>query len=76
MTRLLLVRHAPTAATRRAAFPADESLDDDGIARAATLAAAVADAHEAVCSPALRARHVGGPVPCVTWSGATVMAAP
>ena len=27
-TRLLLISHAPTAATRRAAFPLDESIED------------------------------------------------
>ena len=36
--RLLLVRHAATAATRAAAFPADEPLDERGAAAAATLA--------------------------------------
>jgi broad specificity phosphatase PhoE len=38
---LLLVRHAPTAATRAAAFPLDEPLDDDGRAAAASLAGAL-----------------------------------
>jgi broad specificity phosphatase PhoE len=36
--RLLLVRHAPTAATRRRAFPLDEPLDDRGRGDAARLA--------------------------------------
>ena len=52
MKRLVLVRHAPTASTRAAAFPRDdEGLDADGRAAAA--------AHElppgdALCSPARR----------------------
>lgn len=37
-TRLLLVRHAPTPATRRHAFPLDEPLDDRGRDAAARLA--------------------------------------
>ena len=39
MRRLLLVRHAPTSATRAAAFPADEGLDERGRQAAAELAA-------------------------------------
>lgn len=38
MRRLLLVRHAPTVATRAAAFPCDEPLDERGVTEAATLA--------------------------------------
>jgi broad specificity phosphatase PhoE len=55
--RLLLVRHAPTAATHRAAFPADESLDEDATVRASSLVGALPPGHEAICSPALRARQ-------------------
>jgi broad specificity phosphatase PhoE len=54
VTRLLLVRHAPTAATRAAAFPLDEPLDDDGRAAAASLAGALPGDAAAVCSPARR----------------------
>jgi broad specificity phosphatase PhoE len=51
--RLLLVRHAPTAATRGAAFPGDEPLDERGFAAAALLS----ERGEALCSPALRCRQ-------------------
>lgn len=54
MTRLLLVRHAPTAATRAAAFPLDEPLDDDGRAAAASHAGGLPGDAAAVCSPARR----------------------
>jgi broad specificity phosphatase PhoE len=57
MRRLLLVRHAPTDATRRAAFPADETLDERGRRDAAALAEAVPTGCEALCSPALRCRQ-------------------
>jgi broad specificity phosphatase PhoE len=52
--RLLLARHAATSATRRAAFPADEDLDERGRADAARLATAVPTGCEAWCSPARR----------------------
>lgn len=55
MRRLNLVRHASTAAVRRAAFPLDEPLDAAGLAAAEALAGRL-DAGEALCSPALRAR--------------------
>jgi broad specificity phosphatase PhoE len=55
--RLLLVRHAPTSATRRVAFPVDEPLDDRGRAAAATLAGALPHAGSVVTSPALRCRQ-------------------
>jgi broad specificity phosphatase PhoE len=55
--RLLLVRHAATAATRATAFPADEPLDERGLAAAALLAAALPPRCEALCSPALRCRQ-------------------
>ena len=41
MRRLLLVRHAPTSATRGHAFPTDEPLDDRGRVAAAALGAAL-----------------------------------
>jgi broad specificity phosphatase PhoE len=50
--RLLLVRHAPTAATRAYAFPADEVLDDRAVAAAAELS--VSARAEVVCSPSER----------------------
>lgn len=54
--RLLLVRHAPTAATRRSAFPDDEPLDERGREQAAALAGVLTDA-PTVTSPARRARE-------------------
>lgn len=53
--RVHLVRHAPTAATRRHAFPADEPLDERGMAQAAGLAAGLA-VDRVVSSPAARCR--------------------
>jgi broad specificity phosphatase PhoE len=50
--RLLLVRHAPTAATRAYAFPADEALDGRAVAAAAELS--VPARAEVVCSPSER----------------------
>jgi broad specificity phosphatase PhoE len=49
--RLLLVRHAATTATRAAAFPQDEPLDERGRAAAAEL---VPSATESLSSPAVR----------------------
>jgi broad specificity phosphatase PhoE len=54
--RLLLVRHAPTSATRAFAFPGDEPLDDRGRADAATLAEALPARLDVLCSPARRCR--------------------
>ena len=47
------MRHAPTTATRAAAFPADEPVDERGLAAAALLS----ERGEAICSPALRCRQ-------------------
>jgi broad specificity phosphatase PhoE len=53
---VLLVRHAPSEATRGFRFPADEPLDDGGRTEAAALAGLLrADA--AVTSPAVRCRE-------------------
>jgi len=52
--RLLLVRHAPTSATRAAGFPADESLDERGHVDAVALAGVLPRRFEALASPALR----------------------
>jgi broad specificity phosphatase PhoE len=54
---LLLVRHAPTAATRAAAFPVDEGLDARGRAAAAGLAAALPARADALASPARSCRE-------------------
>jgi broad specificity phosphatase PhoE len=55
--RLLLVRHAPTDATRATAFPGDEPLDERGRAAAARLAAALPSGAEPLSSPARRCRE-------------------
>jgi broad specificity phosphatase PhoE len=55
--RLLLVRHAATAATRAAGFPLDEPLDERGHAAAVALAPSFTRVREALCSPALRCRQ-------------------
>jgi broad specificity phosphatase PhoE len=52
--RLILVRHAATSATRAAAFPADEPLDERGRADAAPLAGRLPSHDELLCSPARR----------------------
>ena len=57
MRRLLLVRHAPTSATRAASFPGDEPLDRRGREQAASLAALLPEHHELLCSPSLRCRE-------------------
>jgi len=79
----MLVRHATTAAVRRAAFPLDEPLDASGAAAARALAGAFGPG-EALCSPALRARATAAelgldarPIPTLdecdfgTWRGRT-----
>jgi broad specificity phosphatase PhoE len=55
-TSLLLVRHAPSTATRGFRFPADEPLDAGG-RRAASELAGWIPADAAVTSPAVRARE-------------------
>jgi broad specificity phosphatase PhoE len=55
--RLLLVRHAPTRATRATAFPLDEALDEAGRTAAASLAAALPRRCDIMSSPALRCRQ-------------------
>jgi broad specificity phosphatase PhoE len=55
--RLLLVRHAPTRATRATAFPLDEPLDDAGRQAAAELRAALPQRCEVLSSPAVRCRE-------------------
>jgi broad specificity phosphatase PhoE len=53
--RLYLVRHAPTTATRAAAFPLDEPLDERG--RSAAARCPVPACESIVSSPALRCRE-------------------
>ncbi len=55
MRTLLLVRHAPTAATREFAFPGDEPLDDAGLRAAGTLR--VPRGYGVAVSPSLRCRQ-------------------
>lgn len=53
--RLTLISHAATEATRTAAFPRDEPLEPQGLARAAALAGDIGRVDAAWTSPALRA---------------------
>jgi broad specificity phosphatase PhoE len=55
--RLLLVRHAATAATRASAFPVDEPLDERGREAAARLGGALPRRCDVLTSPALRCRQ-------------------
>jgi broad specificity phosphatase PhoE len=57
MTRVTLISHASTAATRSVRFPADEPLDDQGRARALALADHLPRAARVWVSPELRARQ-------------------
>ena len=54
MRRLVLLRHASTAATRAFAFPDDEPLDVRGHAAAAELRLSLPSGHDVLCSPAAR----------------------
>jgi broad specificity phosphatase PhoE len=82
---LLLVRHAPTSATRASAFPADEPLDQRGRDQAAALARAVPRNAAVITSPARRCRQTADAAGLVaevddeiadcdfgTWSGKTL----
>lgn len=55
--RLTLLCHAPTPATRIAAFPADESLDVKGRRAATALAGCLPKASRVLCGPARRTRE-------------------
>lgn len=57
MRRLLLLRHAPTAATRAAAFGADEPVDERGLRAAARAGEALPRGWDVLCSPAARCRQ-------------------
>jgi broad specificity phosphatase PhoE len=54
-TRLTLIRHAPSEATRRSAFPLDEPLDARGLEAARALAPRLGRFDAAWTGPALRA---------------------
>ena len=82
--RLLLIRHASTDAVRRAAFPLDEPLDEDGRLAVGKLAGRLGGG-EALCSPTVRARDTAralglDPRPAAelrecdfgTWAGRTL----
>ena len=56
-TRLTLIRHAPSAATRRSAFPVDEPLDARALEEARALAPRLERADVAWTGPAARARQ-------------------
>ncbi len=56
-TRLTFVRHAPSEATRRSAFPVDEPADARGLEEARALAASLGRFDAAWSSPAARARQ-------------------
>jgi broad specificity phosphatase PhoE len=56
-TRLTLICHGATAATRSGAFPADEPLEDRALARVAELRPMIRRADRVWTSPALRARQ-------------------
>lgn len=57
MRTLLLVRHAPTSATRASAFPADDQLDESAREQARALAEALPRRAEVITSPARRCRQ-------------------
>jgi len=56
-TRLTLLSHAPTSATRAGAFPLDEPLDEHGLTMARLAATKMRVRDRALVSPALRARQ-------------------
>jgi broad specificity phosphatase PhoE len=57
VSTLVLVRHAPTAATRSASFPVDEPVEADALEAAAALGQRLPSRALALCSPARRARQ-------------------
>lgn len=71
MRRLYLVRHAPTDATRSAAFPVDEPLDERG--RAAASAWSPPSCDEVFVSPAVRCRETAS-LAGLTWDNDAALA--
>jgi broad specificity phosphatase PhoE len=59
-TRLILIRHAPSEATRRSAFPLDEPLDARALEAARALRPRLDRADVAWTGPAARARQTAG----------------
>jgi broad specificity phosphatase PhoE len=72
MRRLYLVRHAPTAATRAAAFPVDEPLDENG--RAAARAWHPPSADSVLVSPAIRCRETASLAGLLEWENDPALA--
>ena len=83
--RLLLIRHASTAATRAGMFPADEPLDDEAIREVSTARATFGRYDQALCSPSVRTRQTAdalGLIPKIeadlaecdfgTWAGLSI----
>jgi broad specificity phosphatase PhoE len=62
LRRLMLVRHGSTPAVRAAAFGADESLDQHGVAGAGRLADRLPRFDEVLTSPFARAVQTGAPL--------------
>ncbi|HVX81142.1 MAG: histidine phosphatase family protein [Devosia sp.] len=56
-TRLLLIAHAPTEATRRAAFPLDETIEERAVGAAQSLADQLFRADRIYSAPERRARE-------------------
>ena len=56
-TRLILICHGSTTATRGACFPGDEPLDENGMAAAAALAGRLPNADRWLTGPELRTRQ-------------------
>jgi broad specificity phosphatase PhoE len=56
-TRLIVVCHAPTAATRAARFPDDEPLDAHGSTQAGSAAGALRRIDHVICGPERRCRE-------------------
>lgn len=54
-TRITLVCHASTSATRKGGFPNDETLDEQGLRRARAMRPSICSADRAWTSPAVRA---------------------
>src|SRR5260221_3672429 len=55
--RLLLIRHAPTIATRAGMFPGDEPLDEQALLDASAARPRIGVFERALCSPSLRTRQ-------------------
>jgi broad specificity phosphatase PhoE len=85
VSRLLLVRHASTRATRRAAFPLDEPLDPPGVRHAHALGRFLTRADRTLIGPSAAARQTAAEAglagdldpalagwDCGAWAGRTL----